>query len=96
MRRRKHWGWGYEDEAWSAAQLRAAAPGLGEHLRIAGDSDVREPVALADVQLAAPRVAPPPQLGAICATDDYARASHPATSSSMSTQSSTATQGLRP
>jgi hypothetical protein len=36
MRRRKHWGWGYEDDAWSPDQLRAAAPGLEEHLRIAG------------------------------------------------------------
>ncbi len=38
MRRRKHWGWGYEDDAWSPDQLRAAAPGLEEHLRIAGGS----------------------------------------------------------
>ena len=76
MRRRKHWGWGYEDEAWTPAQLRAAAPGLVDHLRIAGDGDVREPVALADVSLPAPRVAAPPSLAAICATDTYARASH--------------------
>jgi alkyldihydroxyacetonephosphate synthase len=76
MRRRKHWGWGYEDDAWSVAQLRAAAPGLEEHLRIAGDGEVREPVALADVRLPAPRVAPPPGLHAICATDVHARASH--------------------
>ncbi|MEA2131043.1 MAG: hypothetical protein QOJ85_3934, partial [Solirubrobacteraceae bacterium] len=34
MRRRKHWGWGYEDDAWSPQQLRAAAPGLEDHLRI--------------------------------------------------------------
>jgi alkyldihydroxyacetonephosphate synthase len=76
MRRRKHWGWGYEDEAWSAKQLQAAAPGLEEHLRIAGDGVVREPVALEDVVLPAPRVAPPRALAAICASDAYARASH--------------------
>jgi alkyldihydroxyacetonephosphate synthase len=76
MRRRKHWGWGYEDDAWSVAQLRAAAPGLEEHLRIAGDGDVREPVALEDVVLAVPRVAPPAALAAICASDTHARASH--------------------
>ena len=76
MRRRKHWGWGYEDDAWTVAQLRAAAPGLEEHLRIAGDGDVREPVTLEDVALAPPRVAAPPQLGAICASDVHARASH--------------------
>ncbi len=76
MRRRKHWGWGYEDDAWSDAQLRAAGPGLAEHLRIAGDGQVRTPVALADVVLGAPRVAPPPALQAICAADAHARASH--------------------
>jgi alkyldihydroxyacetonephosphate synthase len=76
MRRRKHWGWGYEDDAWSAEQLKAAAPGLEEHLRIAGDGAVREPVALADVVLPAPRVAPPAALAAICASDTYSRASH--------------------
>ncbi len=76
MRRRKHWGWGYEDDAWSAAQLKAAAPGLQEHLRIAGDGAVHEPVALDDVVLPAPRVAPPGALAAICASDAHARASH--------------------
>ena len=75
-RRRKHWGWGYEDDAWSVAQLRAIRPGLEEHLRIAGDGDVREPVALGDVVLPAPRVAPPAALAAICSDAAYARASH--------------------
>jgi alkyldihydroxyacetonephosphate synthase len=75
MRRRKHWGWGYEDDAWSPEQLRAAVPGLEEHLRISG-GEVREPVALEDVVLPAPRVAPPPALAAICATDPHARATH--------------------
>ena len=76
MRRRKHWGWGYEDDGWSTAQLRVAAPGLEEHLRIAGDGEVREPVPLDEVDLAAPRVAAPAALRAICASDTYARASH--------------------
>jgi alkyldihydroxyacetonephosphate synthase len=75
MRRRKHWGWGYEDDAWSPQQLRAAAPGLEEQLRIAG-GEVQEPVALEDVVLPAPRVAPPAALAPICATDTHARASH--------------------
>ncbi len=76
MRRRKHWGWGYEDDAWSVAQLRAAAPGLEEHLRIAGDGTFAEPVALQDVMLREPRVAAPPGLKRICASDVHARASH--------------------
>jgi alkyldihydroxyacetonephosphate synthase len=76
MRRRKHWGWGYEDDAWSVAQLKASAPGLEEHLRIAGDGEVREPVALVDVVLPAPRVAPPQALAEICASDAHTRAAH--------------------
>ena len=76
MRRRKHWGWGYEDDGWSTAQLRVAAPGLEGHLRIAGDGEVREPVPLDEVDLPPPRVAPPDALSAICASDTYARASH--------------------
>ena len=76
MRRRKHWGWGYEDDGWSAQQLKAAAQGLEEHLRIAGDGAVAEPVALEEVVLRAPRVTAPPALAAICASDTYSRASH--------------------
>ena len=76
MRRRKHWGWGYEDDAWSAEQLETAAEGLEEHLRIAGDGIVAEPIALEDLRLPEARVAPPHELAAICAADTYARASH--------------------
>ena len=76
MRRRKHWGWGYEDEAWSARQLHAAAPGLEQQLRLAGDGEVREPVALDDVVLPDPRVQAPPALDAICTADAHARARH--------------------
>ena len=76
MRRRKHWGWGYEDDAWSAQQLRAAAPGLEEHLRIRGSAEVQTPVALEDVKLPEPRVVAPPPLEAICASDPHARAAH--------------------
>jgi alkyldihydroxyacetonephosphate synthase len=76
MQRRKHWGWGYEDDSWSVEQLKAAAPGLEEHLRIAGDGAVAEAVALDDVVLREPRVRPPASLQPICASDTYARASH--------------------
>lgn len=75
-RRRKHWGWGYEDDAWSPQQLRAAAPGLEEHLRISGSAEVEEPVALEDVVLPAPRIAPPEALAEICSSDVHSRASH--------------------
>ncbi|MDX6688583.1 MAG: alkyldihydroxyacetonephosphate synthase [Solirubrobacteraceae bacterium] len=76
MRRRKHWGWGYEDDAWSPEQLRAAMPGLEEHLRIAGATEIETPVALEDVVLREPHVTAPATLADICFSDMHARASH--------------------
>ncbi len=75
-RRRNHWGWGYEEERLSPAAVRAAAGGLAAHLGL-GAMEVEEPVALEELRLPAPRVAPPPgTLGEICANDVHARASH--------------------
>jgi alkyldihydroxyacetonephosphate synthase len=74
-RRRKHWGWGYEDQQPTPAQLRLAAPLLAERLGVEL-GEVQEPVPLAAVRLAAPRLRPPAQLAEICAQDDHARASH--------------------
>jgi alkyldihydroxyacetonephosphate synthase len=75
IRRRKHWGWGLEDQQPSAAQLRETASRLASHLGIA-IGEVEDPVALEHVQLRLPRVQPPAQLEEICATGQYARASH--------------------
>ncbi len=75
IRRHKHWGWGYEDQQPSTDALRATASLVGEHLGLAL-GDVESPVALSDVELAPPRVAPPPALAEICAQDAHARASH--------------------
>src|SRR4051812_31333716 len=55
---RKHWGWGAAEEQPSRAELEAAAAGMAEHLGF-GATDVEEPVALEDIRLPAPRVAPP-------------------------------------
>ncbi|MGH2879926.1 MAG: FAD-binding oxidoreductase [Solirubrobacteraceae bacterium] len=74
-RRRKHWGWGYEDEQLPLAEMRAAAAGLSEHLGFPV-GDVEESVALESVRLRAPRVVAPASLGAICGADAHARASH--------------------
>ena len=51
-RRRKHWGWGYEDQQPSSADLRATAPMVRERLGFGGD-EVAEPVPLEAVELAA-------------------------------------------
>jgi alkyldihydroxyacetonephosphate synthase len=74
-RRRKHWGWGYEDQQLSPEQLRASATALAEHLGFA-PGDVEQPVALAAVRLAAPRIQAPSSLADICVEDVHARASH--------------------
>jgi len=74
-RRLKHWGWGYEDQALAPDALRATAAVVAEHLGLAL-GELEQPVALADVELPSPRVAPPPALAEICASDDHARASH--------------------
>jgi alkyldihydroxyacetonephosphate synthase len=74
-RRRKHWGWGYEDEQVSVAEVRAAAAGLSEHLGFP-TGEVEEPVALDAVRLRPPRVLAPASLAAICSEDVHARASH--------------------
>ena len=75
-RRRNHWGWGYEDQRFSPAEVRAAAGGLAAHLGLGEAVEVEDPVPLEAVALPAPRIAPPPALAEICANDVHARASH--------------------
>ncbi|HVS28835.1 MAG TPA: FAD-binding oxidoreductase [Solirubrobacteraceae bacterium] len=74
-RRRKHWGWGYEDEQTPLAEQRAAAPGIAAHLGF-GSGELEEPCPLEQVELAAPRLAPPAALAEICSSEDYDRALH--------------------
>jgi len=74
-RRRKHWGWGYEDQQLSPAQLRDSAAALASHLGFA-PQEVEQPVALESLSLRAPRVQAPPSLSSICVADPHTRASH--------------------
>jgi alkyldihydroxyacetonephosphate synthase len=74
-RRYKHWGWGFEDQQPSPAQLRQTASAAAAHLGLSVDR-LEEPVALEEVSLLAPSVRPPADLAEICASDDHARASH--------------------
>jgi alkyldihydroxyacetonephosphate synthase len=74
-RRLKHWGWGYEDEQPSPAQVRDAAAFLAQTLGF-GSAEPESPVPLSEVVLPAPRLAPPAALAPICATDTYERARH--------------------
>ena len=74
-RRRKHWGWGYEDEQPTADELRGACAAIASHLGY-GSPEPELPVRLEDVLLPDPRIAPPAALAEICCTDAHARASH--------------------
>ncbi len=73
--RRKHWGWGREDQQPSVEQARASVPALSERLGIElGEPE--QPVALEDLRLAPARVAIPPELAEISSAEVYERASH--------------------
>jgi alkyldihydroxyacetonephosphate synthase len=73
MRRRSHWGWGFEDERPPAAELRAAAAGLAAHLGF-GSPEPEQAVALEAIELPPARVGLPPRLPVT--QDSYARALH--------------------
>jgi alkyldihydroxyacetonephosphate synthase len=74
-RRKKVWGWGFEDQQPPAAEVEATAAAARQHLGFE-PAAVESPVALADVELRAPRLEPPATLAAICRTDPYERALH--------------------
>jgi alkyldihydroxyacetonephosphate synthase len=74
-RRRKHWGWGFEDQQPPHEQVEAAGAAAREHLGFP-PAEVERPVPLDDVGLRPPRLEPPASLAHICRTDRYERASH--------------------
>jgi alkyldihydroxyacetonephosphate synthase len=74
-RRLKHWGWGFEDEQPSPAEVRAAAEGIGAHLGF-GSADAEQPVALDQIELPEPRLSPPASLEQICSSSTYERCLH--------------------
>jgi alkyldihydroxyacetonephosphate synthase len=73
-RRLKHWGWGYEDQQPSRAEVEAAARGIREKLGFGGE--VEEPAPLEAVELRAPRLKAPPDLGDLFSGGHYERVSH--------------------
>ena len=74
-RRRKFWGWGFEDEQPSHAEVEHAAADIRAHLGF-GAGEVERPVALEDIELPRPRLVPPRALAGICRSDTYERAAH--------------------
>ncbi len=74
-RRRKHWGWGYEDQQPPAEDLGATAKVVCERLGYELE-EVEQPVGLEQLRLADPRVRIPDRLAPFSAADTHSRASH--------------------
>jgi alkyldihydroxyacetonephosphate synthase len=73
-RRLKHWGWGYEDQAPSATQMREAAEGIRGRFGFGGE--VRKPVPLEEVALRDARLKAPERFGDLFSDGRYERISH--------------------
>ena len=73
-RRLKHWGWGYEDQVPTAAQMREAAEGIRGRFGFGGE--VEEPVPLEGVELRGSRLKVPSGFGDLFSDGHYERVSH--------------------
>jgi alkyldihydroxyacetonephosphate synthase len=73
-RRRKHWGWGYEDQQPSRAEVEAAAAAIRERLGFGGE--VEDPVPLERVAVRAPRLRAPAGLGDLFTDEKHERVCH--------------------
>jgi alkyldihydroxyacetonephosphate synthase len=74
-RRRKFWGWGYEDQGPTPEQQRHMAERMAKRVGL-GDLKITRHPTPAELNLRAPRVNPPDSLAAICTTDAWERAGH--------------------
>jgi alkyldihydroxyacetonephosphate synthase len=74
-RRRKHWGWGYEDQQPSGDQVEGIARAVTDRLGFEVD-EIEEPVPLDAVELAKSRLKPPGPLSGIFSADPYDRIAH--------------------
>src|SRR5260221_303434 len=74
-RRRKFWGWGYEDEDLGRDEKESLAALLAGRFG-SEPLSVEEPPALAEIQLRPPRLQPPASLRALLTDDAYERAGH--------------------
>jgi alkyldihydroxyacetonephosphate synthase len=74
-RRRKHWGWGFEDEQPTDATLRESAAAVAVVLGF-GETELEPAVPLQRCALPAPRLQPPAALRECCDGSDHTRARH--------------------
>ena len=74
-RRRKHWGWGFEDQQPPSEQLEAGAVAARQQLGLP-PAEAERPVPLESVELPQPRLDPPASLAHICRIDRHERVTH--------------------
>lgn len=74
-RRRKFWGWGYEDQGPTPEQQKHMAERMAKRFGL-GDLKITPHPTAAELNLRAPRVNPPDSLAAICTADAWERAGH--------------------
>ena len=74
-RRRKLWGWGFEDQQPSFEEIEQVARGAREHLGFE-PAEVERPPRLEEIELPPPRVEPPSSLAEICSSEPYERITH--------------------
>ena len=74
-RRRKFWGWGYEDQDLSREEKENLAALLASRFG-GGELTIGEPPALDEVELRPPRLEPPASLRGLLTDDKYERAGH--------------------
>jgi len=74
-RRRRFWGWGFEDAGPTREQQMTMAGTLAERFGLEG-LELTEPPTIDEIDLPAPRVQPPGSLAHLCTTDPEERAGH--------------------
>jgi alkyldihydroxyacetonephosphate synthase len=74
-RKRKFWGWGYEDQQPSPREVRRVGLAAREHLGF-GPAEIETPPRLEHLELPPARLKAPASLAAICRSDTYERALH--------------------
>ncbi|HXW84461.1 MAG TPA: hypothetical protein VEJ86_08645, partial [Candidatus Binataceae bacterium] len=74
-RRRKFWGWGYEDQGPNPEQQQRMAERMSRRFEL-GALELIPPPRESELNLRVPRVLPPASLAAICSTSTYDRAGH--------------------
>jgi alkyldihydroxyacetonephosphate synthase len=75
IRRRKFWGWGYEDQGLTQDEVNALAEQMAARFKL-GELKIAVPPRLEEIDLPAPRISIPGELETICTFDPHERAGH--------------------